>query len=155
MFVDDGEQDMNDLERLLAIEAIKRVKAKYFWCLDHKDWEGWKRDVFAPDAKLFVPEVRPEPWAGIDVIIPWVKENAGNQISVHHGHMPDIEILSDDRAKGVWAMEDTLRLPQDQPAPLGYTYLHGYGHYHETYVKLASGWRIDSTKLTRLYVEMK
>jgi hypothetical protein len=67
--------------------------------------------------------------------------------------MPDIEILSPDTAKGVWAMEDILRLPQDQPSPWGYTYLHGFGHYHETYVRRPDGWRIQSVRLTRLHVE--
>ncbi|MGB8362944.1 MAG: nuclear transport factor 2 family protein, partial [Rhizomicrobium sp.] len=73
--------------------------------------------------------------------------------STHHGHMPDIEILSPDTAKGVWAMEDILRLPKDSPAPGGYTYLHGFGHYHETYVRGPAGWRIKTVRLTRLYVE--
>lgn len=144
---------MTEIERLLAIEDIKRLKAKYFYCLDHKDWTGWKRDVFASDIRMYVPEAREEPFVGVDTVIEWVQENAGDQISVHHGHMPDIEILSATEAKGVWAMEDILRLPKDKPAPLGYTYLHGYGHYHETYVKGPRGWRIQSTKLTRLYVE--
>ena len=32
--------------------------------------------------------------------------------------------------------------------------LHGFGHYHETYVRLDAGWRIRSSRLTRLRVEM-
>ena len=28
--------------------------------------------------------------------------------------------------------------------------LHGYGHYHETYRKTEEGWRIQTSKLTRL-----
>jgi hypothetical protein len=146
---------MTELEKLLASEEIKRVKARYFYCLDHKDWAGWKRDVFAADARLHVPEFRPEPFVGIDTIIAWVAQAAGNQISVHHGHMPDIEILSADTAKGIWAMEDTLRYPMDRPGAYGYTYLHGYGHYHETYVRTSAGWRIQSTRLERLYVEQR
>lgn len=144
---------MTELERLLAIEEIKRVKAKYFYYLDHKDWAGWKREVFAEDAGLYVPEARPEPYVGIDTIIEWVAYAAGTQISVHHGHMPDIEILSDTTAKAIWAMEDTLRYPMDRPGAYGYTYLHGYGHYHETYIRTAAGWRIQTTRLERLYVE--
>jgi hypothetical protein len=26
--------------RIIAIEEIKKLKARYFYCLDHKDWEG-------------------------------------------------------------------------------------------------------------------
>jgi SnoaL-like domain len=40
---------MNDLQRLLAIEAIKNLKARYFRSVDTKDWDGFKA-VFAPDA---------------------------------------------------------------------------------------------------------
>lgn len=35
------------------------------------------------------------------------------------------------------------------------TYVHGYGHYHEKYVKEANGaWRIKWTRLTRLRVDI-
>ena len=40
---------MDDLERLVAIEEIKQLKARYFRCMDTKDWEGFA-EVFAPDA---------------------------------------------------------------------------------------------------------
>lgn len=144
---------MTDIERLLAIEEIKRLKSKYFYCLDHKDWATWKTDVFASDASLYVPEAQAEPFVGIDRIISWVSASAADQVSVHHGHMPCIEICSPDTATGIWAMEDILRLPKDRPSPYGYTYLHGFGHYHETYVRGSAGWRIKTTRLTRLYVE--
>ena len=143
---------MTDVEKLLAIEEIKRLKAKYFYYFDHKDWARWRSEVWAPDARLEVPEASME-LAGVDEIIEWCARSAGNQISVHHGHMPIIEIQSDDAATGIWAMEDILRLPKDQPSTYGYTYLHGWGHYHETYIRGPNGWRIGSTRLTRLYVE--
>jgi hypothetical protein len=143
---------MTETERLLAIEEIKRLKSKYFYYLDYKDWARWKAEVWAPDGRLEVPEVSMSV-EGVDNIIKYTSESAGNQISTHHGHMPDIEILSADSAKGTWAMEDVLRLPKDQPSRYGYTYLHGFGHYHETYVCTANGWRIKTTRLTRLYVE--
>jgi hypothetical protein len=44
-------------------------------------------------------------------------------------------------------MEDELWWPAGSPI----THLHGYGHYHETYVKGADGWRIASMTLTRLH----
>ena len=145
---------MTDIERLLAIEAIKMVKAKYFYGLDHKDWDLWRREVFASDASLHVPEFRPEPWVGIDTIIEWVAASTGDQISVHHGHMPIIEITSDTTATAIWAMEDRLYRTKEYPLDGGHTYLHGFGHYHETYRLTEQGWRIHSTQLTRLRVSM-
>jgi hypothetical protein len=146
---------MTDIERLLAIEDIKRVKSKYFYCLDHQDWAGWKREVFAPDASMDIPEAQKEPVVGIDRIIEWVSFNVGVQVSVHHGHMPDIEILSADSATGIWAMEDILHRPKNQPHTSGipFTYLHGFGHYHESYVRGPVGWRIKTTRLSRLHLE--
>ena len=143
---------MTDVEQILAMEAIKRVKSRYFYYLDHKDWDGWRRDVFAPDATLEVGEAMEEPIKGAEAIIAWVSSRAVGQVSIHHGHMPDIEITSDTTAKAVWAMEDLVFKPLD--TPLNFTQLHGWGHYHETYVKLSQGWRIKSTKLTRLRVLM-
>jgi hypothetical protein len=98
---------MTEIERLSAIEAIKAVKAKYFYGLDHKDWDLW-REVFALDAKMHVPESRPDPWVGAETIIEWVSASTADQVSVHHGHMPIIEITSDNTATGIWAMKDRL-----------------------------------------------
>ena len=145
---------MTAFEKLLAIEEIKRLKAKYFYALDHKDWEVWRCEVFAPDGRLIVPEANFEV-AGVDAVIELVARRMTYQDSIHHGHMPDIEILSEDSAKGVWAMEDRLYLPKAHPMEDGTTYLHGFGHYHETYIRLAAGWRIQSTRLTRLRVERR
>ena len=143
-----------DLERLLAIEEIKQVKAKYFYGLDHKDWELWRREVWAADGELHVPEFRAEPFTGWEAVIAYVSEATGDQVSVHHGHMPIIEFASDTQAKVIWAMEDRLYRTKQFPLYDGSTYLHGWGHYRETYEKGAAGWRIKTSQLTRLRVEM-
>ena len=98
---------MNDLERLIAIEEIKRLKARYFYGIDNKDWELWRREVWAPDARLIVGEMGKDVGPR-DVLIDWVAAQSADQVSVHHGHMPDIEIVSDTEATGVWAMEDLI-----------------------------------------------
>jgi hypothetical protein len=77
---------MTDVERLLAIEEIKQLKSKYFYCLDHKDWATWKAEVFASDASLHVPESREQAYVGIDTIIAWVSASTGDQVSVHRSH---------------------------------------------------------------------
>jgi hypothetical protein len=143
---------MTELERLIAIEAIKQLKAKYFYGFDHQDWEFWRDEVWAPDGRLEVPEadVVVEPR---DKMIEWVVGQTIGQSSVHHGHMPIIELTSDTTATGIWAMEDRLYRTGENPRHGQVTYIHGFGHYHETYVKLDIGWRIRSTRLTRLRVE--
>jgi hypothetical protein len=145
---------MTDLERVLAIEAIKQVKARYFYGLDHRDWAMWRAHVWAPDGRLEVPEADMvvEP---LDKVIEWVAASTGDQVSVHHGHTPIIDFVSDDEARVIWAMEDRLYRTREQPLADGATYLHGFGHYHETYVRLDRGWRIRSSRLTRLRVETR
>jgi hypothetical protein len=52
-------------------------------------------------------------------------------------------------------MEDRLFRTKENPLGDGSIHLHGFGHYHETYGLTANGWRITSSRLTRLRVEMK
>jgi hypothetical protein len=142
---------MTDLERLVAIEDIKLCKARYFYGVDHQDWDMWRRDVFAADATMLMPDAMQEPIAGMEAIIAWVRTAMAGCTSVHHGHMPDIVFTSDTTAKVIWAMEDQVHWPK--LLPTGHSHLHGWGHYHETYVKLPAGWRIRECSLTRLRVE--
>lgn len=143
---------MTDIEKLLAIEEIKQVKARYFYGLDHQDWDLWREEVWAPDGRLEVPEADMvvEPF---DKVVEWVSTSVGDQVSVHHGHMPIIELTSDTTATGLWAMEDRIYRSREHPLGGDVSYVLGFGHYHETYVKLDCGWRIKSTKLTRLRTE--
>jgi len=143
---------VTEIEKLLAIEEIKQLKAKYFLGIDHQDWDLWREEVWAPDARIEVPEM------GADItprekLIEWVKEQSADQVSVHHGHMPIIELTSDTTATGLWAMEDRIYRSREHPLGGDVSYVLGFGHYHETYVKLDCGWRIKSTKLTRLRTE--
>ena len=67
-------------------------------------------------------------------------------VTVHQGHMPEIELTSPTTATGIWALNDIVIWP-------GGMRLDGYGHYHETYVETDGEWRIASSKLTRLHVD--
>jgi hypothetical protein len=146
---------VDTIERLAAIEDIKRLKAKYFRCMDNKDWDGFA-SVFADDAVMDMSgEMRDGTTAGEGVtkgasaIAAFVKGAIEMVCTVHHGHMPEIEITSPTTATGIWAMEDKLWWPAGSPL----TAMHGYGHYHERYVRTADGWRIEHLTLTRLRVD--
>jgi hypothetical protein len=143
-------------ERLVAIDSIGRLKARYFRTLDTKDWGGF-RDVFAEDATIGpIDSGLPPSDARItstldpDEFVSRVRRTLAHVTSVHHGHMPEITVESPVTAQGVWAMEDLLSFPEDSPV----TRLHGFGHYHESYRRTESGWRIASMRLTRLRVEL-
>jgi hypothetical protein len=142
---------MDSLEKLDAIEAIKQLKARYFRTLDTKDWDGF-REVLTDDVMIdTTQDAGGEPSVGSDAFIPKLLDAIGPATTVHHGHMPEIEITSPTTAHGVWAMEDLIRWPEGSPI----AGMHGWGHYTETYVKTGGGWRIKSLKLTRLRVDFE
>ncbi len=141
---------MEPVERLAAIEEIRQLKARYFYGYDHKDWAFWRDEVWAPEGRLEVPEMG-KTIGPRDAMIAWVIAQSADQVSVHHGHMPIIEITSPTTATGIWAMEDRLYRSKEHPLNGDTSFVIGFGHYHESYVKLAVGWRILSTRLTRLH----
>ena len=147
-----GGVDVDPVERLAAVEDIKQLKARYFRCMDTKDWDGF-RDVFTVDARLDTSGEMPpsdDPDAGIvvgnEAIRAFVRGSVDEVVTVHHGHMPEIAIMSPTTATGIWSMEDMLRWPEGSPMKA----MHGYGHYLETYAKVDGTWLIATLELTRL-----
>lgn len=137
------------LRRLLDVEDIKRLKARYFRTLDHKDWDGFG-EVFARDAVLEVPEAALVA-SGRAAIVSAVSGPLTGSRTVHHGHMPEIELTGPDTAKGTWAMFDYVEW---DAAPGGERVgLQGYGHYLEEYVREDGAWRIARLHLARLRVD--
>ena len=142
---------MDQLERIEAIEEIKRLKARYFRCMDTKDWVGFA-EVFAPDAVMDMSgEIGDERGItrGAAEIVAFVRGAIEAVETVHHGHTPEIDVTSGTTATGTWAMEDTLRWPDGGPLRS----MHGYGHYHETYERIDGQLYIKTLSLTRLRVD--
>jgi hypothetical protein len=144
------------IERLMATEEIKQLKARYFRFIDTNEWDNWKT-VFAPDAVLDVRDVaegQSPPGDGFlvkgpEAIVKFITDVGVANVetrTIHHGYMPEIEIISLTSARGIWAMEDRLYWPDGRVT-------HGYGHYHETYQKIDRRWLISSVRLPRLRVE--
>ncbi len=148
---------MDTVERLEAIEEIKQLKARYFRCMDMKDWDGFTT-VFALDARMDVSgelsgDVGGERGVttGNREIAAFVRGSIDDVTTVHHGHTPEIDVASPTNATGTWAMEDHLWWPEGSPIAT----MHGYGHYHETYEKHEGRWLIASTMLTRLRTDVQ
>lgn len=128
------------------IEAIKQLKARYFRLMDTKDWDGLA-GVFTPDVEIDVSGEGGGVTRSVAEYIPFLRAAIGEVITVHHGHMPEIELTSDTTARGTWALEDQLWWPEGGPI----RHMHGYGHYHETYEKTGGAWRIKTLTITRLH----
>ena len=140
---------MDTLDELQATEQIKKLKGRYFRCMDTKDWDGFQ-SVFAADATMDTTQEAPdiEIVRGNGNIREFVEGAVGPVVTVHHGHMPEIEITSPTTARGVWAMQDFLQMPEG--SPLGMKSMTGWGHYTETYELIDGDWLIKTLVLTRL-----
>lgn len=135
---------MNDAAVLVDIEAIKQLKARYCRFLDTKDWVAW-RGLFADDFVSDTASAGGKVVEGADQFVTYTRKALGKRshVTAHQVHAPEIELTSDTTARGIWALEDVVRL-------LPGVNLRAYGHYHETYVKLDGEWKFQSSKLTRL-----
>ena len=147
------EAALSDVERLLAIEEIGRLKASYFRCLDTKDW-ACIATLFTPDATAVYnvegsggPATPDNPVTGNEGIAAFIQRAVEHLVTIHHGHMPEIEITSPTTATGIWAMLDILQEPG------GENLVEGWGHYHETYERIDGRWYIKTLRLTRLRVD--
>ena len=87
-----SDTDTDLLRRLLDVEAIKRLKASYFRTPDHQDWDAFGR-VFAVDGVLEVPAASLVA-RGRDAIVASVRDPLTGARTVHHGHMPEIELTA-------------------------------------------------------------
>ena len=127
------------------LEAIRQLKARYFRLMDTKDWAGM-RQVFAPDVHIDMEAEGGGVHDAVESFFTMLEAALEGVTTVHHGHMPEIQVTSASTATGIWAMEDMLRWPDG-------TEMHGFGHYHETYTKLDGDWKIQSMRLSRLRVD--
>jgi hypothetical protein len=159
-----GRTALDAVEQLLAIEEIKRLKARYFRSLDTRDWAElaavFSADVVVDLADGMVTRSEPDrvlrPFGemvcrGREAVTAMIRESLEFMLTIHHGHMPEIEVTSPTTATGVWAMEDLLRPTKE----FVIRSVHGFGHYHETYDRSAGCWQISSMLLTRLRLDVE
>jgi SnoaL-like domain len=136
---------MSDLDILVAIEVIKRLKARYFRFVDTKQWRSFG-ELFTDDARFHGALGT---FVGREQIIAHCRLSVADAVTVHHGYQPEIEITDAVSARGIWAMDDYNEWPAEQTR-IG---IRGYGHYHETYARQDGTWRISSSRLTRIRVD--
>lgn len=138
---------MDDAATLMELESLKQLKARYCRLLDTKDWLAW-RELFADDFLSDTSEAGGKVIEGADEFVAFLRRTLGKpaQVTAHQVHAPELELTSDTTARGIWALEDVVRMAPG-------VNMRGYGHYHETYVKLDGAWKFQSSKLTRLRVD--
>ena len=137
-----------DLE---AMEAIKRLKYRYFRTLDLKDWDGFG-DCLATDIRArYGTQAMEEPvhFDDREAVVAFMRENLGRGIiTVHVAHHPEIEV-DGTSASASWCFEDTVIVPELE------VQIRGAGYYTDGYRRDPDGaWRISSTEYERIYEAM-
>jgi hypothetical protein len=154
---------VDPLQRLIAIEEIKQLKARYFRGVDNKDAK-LLAGCFSPDAVAdyrgcttdprnginAVPTATVEVLNGCDEIAAAVIGAVSKLQTVHHGCCPEITVTSDDTASGIWPMVDHLRMPDNDPV----AEMDGWGYYIETYRRIDRVWKIQTLRLPRLRLDV-
>jgi hypothetical protein len=133
---------------LAEIEAIKRLKYRYMRCLDLKLWDEMA-ECLAPDVRAAYGDGR-YAFEGREAVLGFFHRELGpERITSHHVHQPEIELLAADRARGTWALEDTVIDTQ-----LGLT-IRGAAFYEDEYRKLDGRWWIQATGYRRIFEELE
>jgi ketosteroid isomerase-like protein len=138
---------IDPLSRLLAIEEIKRLKARYARLTDGKDWDALG-ELFTDDAVFEHPYLGS--LSGRAAIVEIMSASIGEATFSHHVGMPEIDIDSDTEAHGIWSV---IVQGQRQDATSSWVD-DGRSEYHEEYRRDSDGrWRIarmTSVPMTRV-----
>lgn len=143
---------MNAIEELVEIEAIKQLKARYARAVDTKDW-ALLATTLATDARSVYSDGAYS-FEGRDAIIDFLKGamDDGRFATMHHAHLPEIEITSDTTAEGVWYLQDVVvNAGEATEYNPGRDVLVGTGIYHDEYVKREGEWLISMTGYERIF----
>ncbi|MCL2663384.1 MAG: nuclear transport factor 2 family protein [Oscillospiraceae bacterium] len=149
---------METLEKLVAIEEIKQLKARYFRLIDTKQFEQLV-DIFTPDAvfdfgKAFcdpvsgqMPGTSPSgPLVGREAVIKGIVDGMPPVLqSIHMGYTPEVEITSANTANAIHPATYRPFIP-------GVLSANCYGYYHETYEKIDGKWMIKTSTIQPLRV---
>lgn len=123
------------------VAAIMRLKARYFRCLDTKDW--------ATFAGCFLPEATGAygglEFADREALVGFMRKNMGpDLISLHQAHHPEIDVEGD-TATGIWYLQDKVIVPNQRFV------LEGAAIYADRYRRTDDGWLIEHTGYERTY----
>jgi hypothetical protein len=131
---------LTGIERLMALEEIKRLKARRDRAADTKDWALYE-SLHAPDHVSENGDYGR--WTSAAEMIANTRKSMENPITLHHSHTPEIEFESRVLARCVWAMEGMSFWKQGDQEH----WFQAFGHYFETCEKREGRWLFTSRSL--------
>jgi hypothetical protein len=92
---------LDDVGRLLAIEELKMLHARYLRCLDDRLVDEI-RDVFTADARMHASS---RSFDDIEEFFAFLAASSNRpRWTIHHGHMPEITLHSERDASVMWQL---------------------------------------------------
>lgn len=138
-----------------VVETIRTLKARYCRYVDTQNWSEFA-SMFARDPSLrFIGEdgVVVAEFDSLDEFLAVTKGYLAGARTIHQVHNDEIDVISETEVHAIWSMEDYLIFPDvkdSRPASM-----HGYGHYHETWLREDGQWRLGHLELRRTILEIK
>jgi hypothetical protein len=152
---------MGDIERLKAVEEIRRLEARYARYADEKRWADLA-GLFTVDGTFTPLDTEGNALAVMSgrqgIVDNLTAVMSGDVSPIHLLLTSEIDILSATTAHGIWAMADLVfrnddpppHAPGDVPA---FKTMRGWGHYHVDYVKNDGAWYVSKRVQTRTRLE--
>lgn len=142
----DIEDLRRDIQRLMDIESIKQLKHAYFRCIDTANMEELG-SLFHEDVKVhFIGGSYEWNLQGRQEYLDNVSMAFSNQsIGHHNGHHPEIQILSETEATGIWYLADNMWILNHK------AFTTGTALYWDRYQKIDGRWVISETRYERVY----
>jgi len=135
-----------DVQRLMDIEAIKQLKHAYFRCIDTANMDELGT-LFHDDVLVhFIGGTYEWKLEGRDEYMANIGMSFSNKsIGHHNGHHPEIQIISDTEATGIWYLADNMWILHHN------AFTTGTALYWDRYFKVDGRWLIRETRYERLY----
>ena len=140
------EELRRDIQRLMDIEAIRQLKYAYFRCVDTANLEELATLLHEDVSVHFVGgtyewKVQGKQDYVNNIAMSFSREAVGQ----HNAHHPEIQILSETEATGLWYLEDNMWILNHNAKT------HGTALYWDRYLKLDGRWLIRETNYERIY----
>lgn len=136
------------LDRLIAIEDIQQLKARFMRCVDTNDLVCLRDEVFAPGAEISFQgadyDIEAVGWTQIEKF--YAGAFTPTKFGMHHAHTPEIHVEGEN-ARGTWYLHDIFVNLEENWT------LQGSALYDDRYAKIDGEWRIVHTTYRRLFEE--
>lgn len=135
-----------DIQRLMDIEAIKQLKHAYFRCIDTANFRELEELLHDDVTVDFIGGSYEWKLNGKHEYVASVRKAFTREAVGHHnGHHPEIQILSESEATGIWYLADDMWVLTHK------FHTKGTAMYWDRYVKVDGSWKIRETRYRRIY----